>query len=107
VRRVHEIRVSGAQVSRELAQCIATNEKAGRRIEDTVIGVELLDCSTTAGGVPFAEPAGFGLAVHDLLYRGGQLQASIFKPLPAALVFGALVRAQPRQTPQKKPSSAP
>jgi hypothetical protein len=31
------------------------DEDAARHIEDAVIGVELLDCRTTAGGVPFAE----------------------------------------------------
>jgi hypothetical protein len=31
------------------------DEDAGRQIEYAVIGVELLDCRTTAGGVPFAE----------------------------------------------------
>jgi hypothetical protein len=30
------------------------DENAGRHIEDTIIGVEFLDCRTTAGGVPDA-----------------------------------------------------
>jgi hypothetical protein len=32
-----------------------SDENAGRRIEDAVVGVELLDCRTTAGGVAFTE----------------------------------------------------
>jgi hypothetical protein len=32
-----------------------SDENAGRHIEDTIIGVELLDCRTTAGGVAFTE----------------------------------------------------
>jgi hypothetical protein len=55
VRRVHEVRVSGTQVSCELVQCFAPDENPGRRIEDTVIGVEFLDCRTTAGGVAFTK----------------------------------------------------
>jgi hypothetical protein len=31
------------------------DENAGRHIQDTVIGVEFLDCRTTAGGVPLAK----------------------------------------------------
>jgi hypothetical protein len=31
------------------------DENAARHIEDAVIGVELLDCCTTAGGVAFTE----------------------------------------------------
>jgi hypothetical protein len=31
------------------------DEYAGRHIKDAVIGVELLDCRTTAGGVAFTE----------------------------------------------------
>jgi len=34
---------------------VAPDENAGRRIEGAVIGVELLDCRTTAGGVGFTE----------------------------------------------------
>jgi hypothetical protein len=55
VRRVHEVRVSRTQVSCELVQCVVPDEEAGRHIEDAVIGVELLDCRTTAGGVAFTE----------------------------------------------------
>jgi len=55
VRRVHEVRVSRAQVSCELVQCVVPNENAGRHIEDAVIAVELLDRRTTTGGVAFAE----------------------------------------------------
>ena len=49
------MRVSRAQVSGELVQRIAPDENGGSHIEDTVIGVELVDCRTTADGVPFAE----------------------------------------------------
>jgi hypothetical protein len=31
------------------------DENTGRHIEDTVIGVELLDCCTTAAGVAFTK----------------------------------------------------
>ena len=55
VRRIGEARVSRTQVSCELVQCVVPDENAGRRIEDAVIGVELLDRRTTAGGVAFAE----------------------------------------------------
>jgi hypothetical protein len=55
VRRIREVRVSRTQVSRELIQCVMSDENAGRRIEDAVVGVELLDCRTTAGGVAFTE----------------------------------------------------
>ncbi len=55
VRRVRELRVSRTQVSRELIQCVVSNENAGRHIEDAVIGVELLDCLATADGVAFTE----------------------------------------------------
>jgi len=55
VRRVHEVGVSRAEVSCELVQCVVPDENAGRHIEDAVIGVELLDCRTTAGGVAFTE----------------------------------------------------
>jgi hypothetical protein len=55
VRRVHEVRVSGTQVSCELVQCVVPDENTGRHIEDAVIGIELLDCRTTAGGVTFTE----------------------------------------------------
>jgi hypothetical protein len=34
---------------------VAPDQNAGRRIEGAVIGVELLDCRTTAGRVTFAE----------------------------------------------------
>jgi hypothetical protein len=47
--------VSRAQVSCELVQRIVPDENAGRRIEDSVNGVDFLDCRTTAVGVPFAE----------------------------------------------------
>jgi len=49
------MRVSRAEASRELVQRIMPYENAGGHIEDTIIGVEFLDCHTTAGGVPFAE----------------------------------------------------
>jgi hypothetical protein len=49
------MRVSRAQVSRKLVQGVAPNEDAGRRVEDAVIGVELADRRTTAGGVAFSE----------------------------------------------------
>jgi hypothetical protein len=55
VRRVGEVRVSRTQVSRELVQGVAPDENAGRRIEEAVIGVELLDRRTTTSGVAFAE----------------------------------------------------
>ena len=55
VRRIREARVSRTQVSCELVQGVAPDENAGRHIEDTIIGVELLDCRTTAGGVAFTE----------------------------------------------------
>jgi hypothetical protein len=55
VRHVHEVRVSGKQVSCELIQCVVSDENAGRHIVDAVIDVELLDCRTTAGGVAFTE----------------------------------------------------
>jgi hypothetical protein len=47
--------MSRAQVTRELIQCIASDVNAGRHVEDTVIGVEVLDRRTTASGVAFAE----------------------------------------------------
>jgi hypothetical protein len=55
VRRVREVRVSRTQVSCELVQCVVSDKNAGRHIEDAVIGVELLDCRTTAGGVAFTK----------------------------------------------------
>ena len=55
VTRVREMRVSRPQVSCELVQGVAPNEDAGRRVEDAVIGVELADRRTTAGGVAFSE----------------------------------------------------
>ena len=55
VRRIGEARVSRTQVSCELVQRVAPDENAGRRIEDAVIGVELLDRRTTAGCVAFSE----------------------------------------------------
>jgi hypothetical protein len=55
VRCVHEVSVSRTQVSCELVQCVVPDENAGRHFEDAVIGVELLDCRTTAGGVAFTE----------------------------------------------------
>src|SRR6202023_1372357 len=55
MRRVCEVRVSRTQVSCELVQCVVPDENAGRHIEDAVIGVELLDCRTTADGVAFTE----------------------------------------------------
>ena len=55
VRRVLEVRVSRTQDSCELVQCIVPDEDAGRHIEYAIIDVELLDCRTTAGGVPFAD----------------------------------------------------
>ena len=53
--RVDKMRVSRAQVSRKLVQGVAPNKDAGRRVEDTVVGVEFADRRTTAGGVAFAE----------------------------------------------------
>ena len=55
VRRIREARVSRTQVSCELVQCVAPDENAGRRVEDAVVGVELVDSRTTAGGVAFSE----------------------------------------------------
>ena len=55
VRRIGEAGVSRTQVSCELVQCVVPNENAGRRIEDAVIAVELLDGRTTTGGVAFTE----------------------------------------------------
>jgi hypothetical protein len=55
VRRVHKVRVSRTQVSCEAVQCVVADENAGRHIEDAVIGVEFLDCRTTAGSVAFTE----------------------------------------------------
>jgi hypothetical protein len=55
VRRIGEARVSRTQVSCELVQCVVPDENAGRRVEDAVIGVELADRRTTAGGVAFSE----------------------------------------------------
>jgi hypothetical protein len=55
VRRIGEARVSRTQVSCELVQCVAPDENAGRRVEDAVIGVELVDSRTTADGVAFSE----------------------------------------------------
>ena len=49
------MRASRTQVSSELVQRIVPDENARRETEHTVIGVELLDCRTTAGGVPFTE----------------------------------------------------
>ena len=49
------MRVSRTQVSCELVHCVVPDENAGRHIEDAVIGVELLDCRATAGGVAFTE----------------------------------------------------
>ena len=54
-RRIREDRVSRTQVSCELVQCVVPDENAGRRVEDAVIGVELADRRTTAGGVAFSE----------------------------------------------------
>ena len=53
--RVDKMRVSRAQVSRKLVQGVAPNEDAGRRVEDAVIGVELVDSRATTGGVAFSE----------------------------------------------------
>ena len=55
VRRVPKMRVSRTQVSGELVQCVVSHENAGRRIEEAVVGVELLDRRTAACGVAFAE----------------------------------------------------
>ena len=55
MRRVCEVRMSRPQISCELVQCIVPDEDAARHIEDAIIGVELLDCRTTAGGFTFAE----------------------------------------------------
>ena len=53
--RIDETRVSRAQVSRELVQGVAPDKNAGRRVEDAVIGVELVDSRATTGGVAFSE----------------------------------------------------
>jgi hypothetical protein len=55
VRRVDKMRVSRAQVSRELVQGVAPNEDARRRVEDAVIDIEFRDRLTTAAGVAFTE----------------------------------------------------
>jgi hypothetical protein len=55
VRRIGEARVSRTQISCELVQRVVPDENAGRRVEDAVIGVELVDSRTTAGGVAFSE----------------------------------------------------
>ena len=54
-RCVRKVRVSRTQVSCELVQGVAPDENAGRRIKDAVVGVELVDRRTTAGGVAFSE----------------------------------------------------
>jgi hypothetical protein len=55
VRRVDKMRVSRAQVSRELVQGVAPNEDARRRVEDAVIDIEFRDRLTTAASIAFAE----------------------------------------------------
>jgi hypothetical protein len=55
VRRVYKVRMGRTQVSCELVQSVVPDENARRHIEDAVIGVELLYCRTTAGGVALAK----------------------------------------------------
>jgi hypothetical protein len=64
--RMDEMRISRAQVSCELVQCVTPNENAGRRVEDAIIRVELLNPCATAGSVAFAEklPGGCVSAAH-------------------------------------------
>jgi hypothetical protein len=53
--RIDEMRMSRAQVSRELVQGVPPDKNPGRRVEDAVIGVEFLDGHAAPVGVPFAE----------------------------------------------------
>jgi hypothetical protein len=55
MRAVGEVGMRRTQIACELIQRVPVDENAGRRVEDTVIGVKLLDCRTAAGGVSFAE----------------------------------------------------
>ena len=76
MRRVSELRVSRTQVSRELIHCVVSDENAGRHIEDAIIGVELLDCLTTAGGVAFAETC------WRLRFRSSRILSGIARSVP-------------------------
>jgi hypothetical protein len=52
VRRVHKVRVRRTQITGEFIQRVMADENAGRRVQDTVIGVEFLDGRATAPYLP-------------------------------------------------------
>jgi len=55
MRRVYKMRVGRAKVTSELVQSVASDEHAWRNIEYAIVGIELFDGCTAAGGITLAE----------------------------------------------------
>jgi hypothetical protein len=70
VRGVSEVRVSRAEISRELVQCIPPDEFSRWHVELTVFGIELLDGGTTTGCIAFAEDL-LEVAIQQLMSTVG------------------------------------
>jgi len=55
VRCIREVRMRRTQITCEFVQRVMADEDAGLYVQDTVIGVEFLDCRATASGISLAE----------------------------------------------------
>ena len=55
MRRINIMGMHRSKIAGEFVQCVVTDEGSGWRAQYTVLGVKLLNCDPSAGGITFTE----------------------------------------------------
>ena len=55
MRRINIVWMRRSEIAGKLVQCVVTDERAGRHVQHTVLGIKFLNCAPSASRITFTE----------------------------------------------------